>query len=132
MKYMLDTNVCIFILKRDSAVLSAFAAKRDKGAAISAITLAELEFGVCNSGAVEKNRTALLSFLPNVEILPFDGTAAACYGEICSALRKKGRPIGTMDTLIAAHAKAAKLTVVTANTREFERVDGLLVEDWSH
>ena len=130
MRYMLDTNTCIFLLKHNPAVISAFAEKKDDGAAISSITLAELEFGVCNSSAYEKNRNALLSFLPLIEVMPFDGAAAAMYGVICTSLRRKGMPIGQMDILIAAHAKATGLIVVTDNVREFGRVDGLKVENW--
>ena len=130
MKYMLDTNICIFLLKHVPEVLSSFAAKKNDGVAISSITLAELEFGVCNSAAYERNKIALINFLPNIEVLPFEETAAEEYGSICAALRKKGTPIGIMDMLIAAHAKAVKLTFVTNNIREFARIEGLDIEDW--
>ncbi|MDR1571654.1 MAG: PIN domain-containing protein, partial [Clostridiales Family XIII bacterium] len=97
---------------------------------ISSITLAELEFGVSNSKSHERNRNALLAFSTLVEILPFDIQASAEYGEIRAALEKKGMPIGALDTLIAAHAKSRGLTLVTNNTREFRRVEGLFLEDW--
>jgi len=74
---------------------------------------------------------ALTMFLSHIAIQPFDDQAAIEYGRVCAALQKKGNPIGPMDTLIAAHAKSLNLTVVTNNTREFERVDGLRVEDWA-
>ena len=96
----------------------------------SAITLAELEYGVQHSGAPERNAIALAKFLSIVEVLPFDSSAAIEYGDICSTLRKNGITIGTMDMLIAAHGRSEKLTVVTHNTREFERVDGLQLADW--
>lgn len=130
MKYMLDTNTCIFLLEHIPEVLSSFAAKKDDGVAISSITLAELEFGVCNSVAYETNRSALIAFLPIVEVLPFDGAAAEEYGVMCTVLRRKGKAIGTMDMLIAAHAKAVELILVTNNIREFARIEGLNLEDW--
>lgn len=102
----------------------------DDGIAISAITLAELLHGVEASAYPEKNLLALNQFLSIVEILPFDDEAAAEYGKICAALRRQGTPIGTMDMLIAAHAKAKGLIIVTNNIREFERVEGLRLENW--
>lgn len=78
----------------------------------------------------ERNTIALLKFLTIVDVLPFDNNAAAEYGKIRADLKKKGTPIGTIDMLIAAHGKAENLTVVTHNTREFERVEALLLDDW--
>jgi tRNA(fMet)-specific endonuclease VapC len=101
------------------------------GLCISAITLAELEHGVAKSAAPEKNAAALLQFLTILDILPFDDCGAVEYGKICAYLQRRGTPIGTMDTLIAAHALAEGLTVVTNNTREFERVPGLSLENWA-
>jgi len=131
MKYMLDTNICIFALKHMPKVLAAFETKQNDGVAISSIVLAELEFGVCNSSSVDKNRNKLIAFLSIVDVLSFDGAAAAEYGSINADLKKQGTPIGIIDTLIAAHAKAEGLTLVTNNTREFARVSGLKLEDWS-
>jgi tRNA(fMet)-specific endonuclease VapC len=128
--YLLDTNICIFALKHVPNILTAIENRKNEWIAISSITLAELEFGICNSQAVEKNRNALLSFLPTVEVLPFDESAAAEYGIIRANLKKQGCIIGLMDMLIAAHAKSAGLILVTNNTGEFERVDGLEIEDW--
>jgi tRNA(fMet)-specific endonuclease VapC len=128
--YILDTNMCIFALKHIPKVLTALESKRYDGFAISSITLAELEFGVCNSRFIEKNRNALIAFLPAVEVLPFDEIAAAEYGKIRANLQKRGCVIGFMDMLIAAHAKSAGLILVTNNTDEFKRVDGLELEDW--
>ena len=130
MKYLLDTNICIYAQKRNAAILSHIKEAWQDGIAISAITLAELEYGVQHSGAPERNAIALAKFLSIVEVLPFDSSAAIEYGDICSTLRKNGITIGTMDMLIAAHGRSEKLTVVTHNTREFERVDGLLLADW--
>lgn len=130
MKYMLDTNMCIYAQKKNESVLSKIKEHWEEGLAISSITLAELEYGVKASAAPEKNSIALMKFLSIVEILPFDTGAAEEYGNICAYLKKKGRPIGTMDMLISAHAKSEGLTIVTHNTREFERVPDLMLEDW--
>ena len=130
MKYMLDTNVCIYAQKKNENIIAKIKENFEEGLAISAITLAELEYGVKNSSNPEKNTVALLKFLTVVEVLPFDGEAAAEYGDICAALKRNGTPIGPMDNLIAAHAKSEGLTIVTHNVREFERVADLKIEDW--
>ena len=130
MKYMLDTNMCIYAQKNNTNVIARIKENFQQGLAISSITLAELEYGVQASVNVEKNTVALLKFLSIVEILPFDGSASVEYGKICADLRRKGTPIGTMDMLISAHAKSENLIVVTHNTREFKRVEGLQLEDW--
>ncbi|MDR1158153.1 MAG: type II toxin-antitoxin system VapC family toxin [Oscillospiraceae bacterium] len=131
MKYMLDTNTCIFMLKHVPHVLSVFESKKNDDVTISSIVLAELEFGVYNSQSYEKNRNALIAFLSVVAVHSFDGTSAAEYGRINTVLRGRGTPIGIMDMLIAAHAKSMRATLVTNNTREFSRVDGLALEDWT-
>jgi tRNA(fMet)-specific endonuclease VapC len=134
MKYMLDTNMCVFLMQDSPNVQSAFSVKKKDGVAISTITLAELEFGVNNSkssSAMDKNRIKLISFLILVDVLEFDGKAAAEYGKIFAALTKSGNRIGILDTQIAAHAKSAGLITVTNNLREFERIDGLMIEDWT-
>ena len=130
MKYLLDTNICIYAQKGVPSVLQNIQAHWQEGIAISAITLAELEHGVAASANPQKNAIALLKMLSILDVLPFDSDAASEYGVINAALRKQGTPIGTMDTLIAAHGKAAGLIVVTHNTREFQRVDGLQLADW--
>lgn len=130
MKYMLDTNICIYAQKCVPSVLRNIQEHWEEGIAISAITLAELEHGVAASANPQKNAVALLKMLSILDVLAFDSDAASEYGVINAALRKQGTPIGTMDTLIAAHGKAAGLIVVTHNTREFERVDGLQLVDW--
>lgn len=130
MKYLLDTNMCIYAQKGNRSVLENVQKYYKDGLAISSITLAELEYGVQASSNPLKNSVALLKFLSIVDILPFESGAAEEYGKICADLRKKGTPIGTMDMLIAAHAKSENLIVVTHNTREFIRVDGLQLEDW--
>ena len=130
MKYLLDTNMCIYAQKQEPSVLSKIRENYKDGIAISSITLAELEYGVQASASRERNTVALLKFLAIADVLPFDSKAAAEYGKIRADLRKKGSPIGIMDMLIAAHGKAEKLIVVTHNTREFERVEALRLEDW--
>lgn len=130
MKYMLDTNMCIYAQKNISQVIEKIKNNFQYGVAISSITLAELEFGVQASANIEKNTIALYKFLSIVEILDFDSSAATEYGKIRANLKRKGTPIGNMDMLIAAHAKSEDLIVVTHNTREFERVEGLQLEDW--
>lgn len=131
MKYMLDTNICIYAIKnKPEKVLNTLKEKMNDGICISAITLTELAHGVEKSAARDKNRAALLRFLSILTVLPFDDLAAAEYGAVCADLQRKGTPIGTMDMLIAAHAKTEGLILVTNNTREFERVDGLNLENW--
>ena len=131
MRYMLDTNICIYAIKnKPEKVLKTLKEKMNDGICISAITLAELAHGVEKSAARDKNRAALLRFLSILTVLPFDDLAAAEYGEVCADLQRKGTPIGTMDMLIAAHAKTEGLILVTNNTREFERVQGLTLENW--
>ena len=132
MRYMLDTNICIYIIKKQSAtVLKHLQTKMNDGISISAITLAELEYGIAMSERKEKNSVALTQFLAFITILPFEEEAATEYGLIRSDLRKKGTPIGPMDELIAAHAKSKNLILATNNTREFERVEGLTIENWT-
>lgn len=130
MKYMLDTNTCIFIIKKDENVLSHLKNIDFKEICISSITLSELEYGIAKSMYSEKNQKALDAFVYNFSILPFDSNATHEYGKIRANLEKIGSPIGGMDMLIAAHAKSQKLILVTNNTKEFIRVDGLKIEDW--
>ena len=130
MKYMLDTNICIYAIKhKPEIVIKRFLAHNPDEMCISAITYGELMHGVEKSQSTEKNRIALALFLS--PILEFGAEAAEEYGRIGADLEKKGTPIGSMDLLIAAHAKAEQLIIVTNNTREFKRVEGLPVEDWT-
>jgi tRNA(fMet)-specific endonuclease VapC len=131
MTYMLDTNICIFMLRHNEKVIGRFHASMSRGITVSAIVFAELEFGAANSAAQEKNRDALISFATLVQAIDFDGHAAAEYGEIRAHLERSGRQISPLDTLIAAHARSRGLTLVTNNTREFSRVPGLALEDWA-
>lgn len=132
MKFMLDTNICIFAIKhKPENVIQKFLQHDPEELCISAITYAELMHGVEKSMAVAKNHAALSLFLSPITILDFDASAAEEYGKIRAELEKKGTPIGPMDLLIAGHAKSEELILVTNNTREFQRVEGLMVEDWT-
>ena len=132
MRYMLDTNICIYAIKhRPEQVLIRLQAHDPKEICISSITYGELVHGVEKSQAVEKNRVALALLLANIEIINYDSLAADYYGKIRAELEKMGTPIGPLDTMIAAHAKSLDYVVVTNNTREFERVSGLRLENWA-
>ena len=132
MKYMLDTNICIYAIKhKPDAVIQNFLSHDPEEMCISAITYAELTHGVEKSMAVERNRIALSLFLSPITILDFDRRAAEEYGKVKAELEKKGTPIGPMDTLIAGHARAGGFILVTNNTREFNRVADLAAEDWT-
>ncbi len=131
MKYLLDTNICIYIIKqKPSIVLERLQKVKVNEIGISVITLAELEYGVAKSGFPERNKLALIQFLAPFEILPFSETAAAIYGRIRSDLEKKGQNIGPYDLLIGAQALSENLTLVTNNEREFRRIPGLMIENW--
>jgi tRNA(fMet)-specific endonuclease VapC len=129
--YLLDTNTCIYIInKKPPAALSRIQTKRPEQVAISTITQAELEYGLARSRHPEQNRVALLQFLFPFQLLDFDQLAAVQYGTIRSDLEAKGKPIGPMDMLIAAQAKAHDLILVTNNEREFRRIEGLRIVNW--
>lgn len=132
MTYMLDTNICIYAMKqKPEKVLQRFKQKLNSGICISSITLAELEYGMKRSSDPAKNEQALLRFLAPLSVLPFGSAAASAYGEIRAYLQSKGTPIGPLDMLIAGHAKAEDLILVTNNVREFERVPALEIENWA-
>ena len=130
MRYLLDTNACIFLMKGNPEILKHFITKKEFGIAISTITVAELYYGVSNSEQKEKNSTNLINFFIGLNILDFDSGSAMEYGRIRADLRKKGIPIGQMDMLIAAHAKSKSLILITNNTNEFQRIADLQIEDW--
>jgi tRNA(fMet)-specific endonuclease VapC len=132
---MLDTNTCIFAIRgarKDGSPYQCVVdkLKQETEIIISAITYSELCFGVELSEFVENNKEALENFLSYVDVVDYDAFAAEEYGKIRAGLKKKNSQIGTMDMLIAAHAKALGVTLVTNNTRDFERIDGLTLEDW--
>ncbi|HBR22618.1 MAG TPA: VapC toxin family PIN domain ribonuclease [Nitrospiraceae bacterium] len=132
MKFMLDTNTCIFLIKQKSQkVLHHFKSCSVGDIGISAVSLAELEYGVEKSQHIQKNKIALNEFLLPLEIAPFDDNAAEIYGAVRSGLEKDGMPIGSMDMLIGAHALSLGVTLVTNNIKEFERIKTLKVVDWT-
>lgn len=129
-RYLLDTNTCIYIINRRPAkVFQRFAGLHIGEIAISSITGAELAFGVAKSGS-QRNHHALDKFLAPLEILPFDEAAMRRYGVLRSDFERRGTPIGALDLLIAAHALALNATLVSNNLREFQRVEGLTLENW--
>ena len=131
MQYLLDTNICIFLIRKKSArVLRELRRHDPSELCISTVTVAELEYGCDRSADPVGNRLALTEFLSPFTILPFDEAAARTYGKVRTGPEKKGAPIGAMDLMISAHALSKQLTVVTNNTREFNRVSGLSVTDW--
>ena len=131
MKILLDTNICIYIIKRKpQAVLSRFYTYKVGDIGISSITVAELEFGVKKSQSPQQNQQALTQFLLALTIVDFDSKAADAYGAIRAELEKRGTPIGSLDTLIAAHALSLDVTLITNNVKEFNRVPRLKLENW--
>jgi tRNA(fMet)-specific endonuclease VapC len=128
--FMLDTNTCIFIQKRVPAVLERFQAALPHGVCVSAITVAELEFGIAKSTRKEESAQALSHILALAPAIPCDLEPTSAYGRIRAYLKGQGSPIGPLDTLIAAHALSRGCTLVTNNTREFSRVPGLPLTDW--
>jgi len=130
-RFLLDTNTCIYIIKRrPQQVLARLQALDISTVGISSITLSELEYGVAKSSRPGQNMLALAQFVAPLEILPYDDVAAAKCGETRAHLERQGMPIGPLDTLIAAHALALGSTLVTNNVSEFSRVPELGVEDW--
>lgn len=131
MRYLLDTDICIYVInERPPHVLQAFLRHESEGLGISAITAAELHYGVARTGS-SRNLKALYKFLAPLEIAPFDLAAAEVFGQVRAWLTAQGTPIGPSDTQIAAHAQALGVTLVTNNTREFVRVPGLRLENWA-
>lgn len=132
MRFLLDTDTCIYIIKKiPQRVLRHFETLSPGDVGISAITLSELVFGVEKSARPAQNREALESFVAPLEVAPYDHAAAASYGSIRAALAKSGKMIGNNDLLIAAHAVSLNIPLVTNNVREFKRVHGLKVENWA-
>ena len=128
---MLDTNICIYIIKnKPQSVKEKFQNFHIGELCISSITVSELMYGAYKSEYTEKNLKAIDSFLLPFEIVEYDYSAAVEYGRIRATLEKKGNVIGNMDMQIAGHALALGMTVVTNNTKEFERVEGLTLDNW--
>ena len=132
MRLILDTNICIYLIKEQPAsVLDRFTAHPVGDIGVSVITLAELEYGVAKSSRPARNRAALEQFVSPLEVAAFDRDATAVYGRVRAQLEKKGQPIGSMDLLIAAHAISLDVRLITHNVKEFRKVPGLRIEDWA-
>ena len=130
MKWMLDTDTCIEIIKKHPIALKKLRGKSIGQVGISSITLGELAFGAEKSSRPEDARAALDEFLLALEIAAFDEHAAMSYGEVRGSLARHGKPIGPLDTLIGSHAHVMDVVLVTHNTREFAQIEGLRLEDW--
>ena len=130
-RYMLDTDACIALIKnRPEAMRSRLSRLSPKEVGISGIVVAELWFGVAHSHKKKKNEAALKDFLDYATAMDWPCEASPLYGKIRSGLQKQGKPIGAMDLLIASHALFLDAVLVTNNTREFERVPHLKIENW--
>ena len=130
LKYLLDTNIVIYVLKRrPKEVLAMFNANASR-MAISSITLSELFYGAEKSLNTDKNLEAAEEFVSHLDVLPYDAKASQHYGQIKAALEKKGQIIGENDIHIAAHARSHGLILVSNNVREFKRVPNLVLENW--
>lgn len=132
-RYLFDTSICIDLLRgrAPSNLVRRLSRRKIDDVAISSITLAELQYGVSKSSRPEHHALLLAKFCAPLAILPFDQNAAAIYGPARTAMERAGAPIGPLDTLIAAHALSLGLIVITCNEKEFRRVPGLRVENWS-
>lgn len=131
MTFLLDTNTCVYAIKRWPGVMERLHSLTPEDVAVSSITLAELWFGAAKSSKPVRTRASVDAFLRPFHVLAFEREAAAAYAEIRLRLERTGRPIGEHDLLIASIARSRRLTVVTHNVREFARVSGLRVEDWA-
>ncbi len=131
MKLMLDTNICIAMIKqKPNDIGQKFSHYQIGDICISSVSLAELSYGVAKSQFSKKNKAALEEFVMPLKVAEFDESAAQYYGVLRATLEKKGIPIGPLDTMIAAHALSLHVSLVTNNTREFSRVEGLNLLDW--
>jgi len=131
LKYLLDTNIVIYTIKNRPAQVKRRFMEHEGRMAISTITLGELVYGAEKSRHVEQNLNDVEAMVARLELLPFDSGAAYHFGQIRASLYQKGKPIGAYDMMLAGQARASGLTLVTNNVQEFERVPGLLLEDWS-
>ncbi|QXI37969.1 type II toxin-antitoxin system tRNA(fMet)-specific endonuclease VapC [Pseudomonas xantholysinigenes] len=130
LRYMLDTNICIFTIKNKPQVVREAFNRYHGQLAISTVTLMELIYGAEKSAAPERNLAIVEGFAARLDVLDYDIQGAAHTAQLRAELAKAGTPIGPYDRMIAGHARARGLTLVTSNLREFQRVPGLRVEDW--
>lgn len=131
LRYMLDTNICIYVIKNRPSALREKFNKHAQDLCISTVTLAELMYGAEKSANRKSNLDVVESFAARLSVLPFDEKAAAHHGQIRAELEHKGTPIGPYDLMIAGHARGEGLVLVTNNVCEFERVAGLRIENWT-
>jgi len=131
MKYLLDTNICIYIIKKKpEKVIKRFKEKKPGDITISSITISELEYGVAKSSKPDINTIALKEFLAPLMVIDYTSKDSEHYGKIRKDLEKKGTPIGAMDLLIASQAISREMILVTNNENEFKRVKGIRIENW--
>lgn len=130
LRYLLDTDICIYVIKNRPDYLRKIFNRHSAHIGISSITLAELIYGVEKSVRPERNLSVVENFAARLTVLPFDENAAAHAGQVRAALEKAGLPIGAWDLLIAGHARSEGLVFVTNNQKEFRRVEGLRLENW--
>ena len=132
MKFMLDTDICIYMIKENPpAVLDRLKRTSPADVCISAITLSELEYGAYKSSRPDQNRMRLAEFLAPLQVVAYDSMASTEYGQVRAALERQGNVIGPLDMLIAAHALSLHCTLVTNNEAEFSRVPRLRVQNWA-
>ena len=130
LRYMLDTNICIYVIKRQPSELRERFDRLAEELAISTVTLAELYYGAEKSSRQDANRQTVENFAARLEILQFSASAAIHYGQVRADLERARRVCGPYDMMIGAHARSEGLTVVTNNLREFARMPGVRVENW--
>ena len=131
MRYLIDTNICIYVInEHPPELLEKFKGKTLGEMAVSTITISELQYGVSKSQSRERNARRLAEFLVPFELLPYDAEAARCYGDIRWQLERAGEVIGPLDMLLAAQALSCELVMVSNNEDEFRRVPSLKVENW--
>ncbi len=131
MKFLIDTNICIYIINNRIEGSSRWIRSAGiENVCISSISITELEYGISKSAKFEETQEALYKFLSGFNILDFDLNAAQAYGKIRSDLQKSGTPIGSMDMLIAATAISRKMTLVSNNEKEFKRISNLEIVNW--
>lgn len=131
LKYMLDTNICIFTVKNRPAHMREVFNRHHGQMCISAVSLMELIYGAEKSASSERNLAVVEGFAARLDVLPYDEIAASHTGQLRAELAKSGTPIGPYDQMIAGHARSRGLIIVTNNRREFDCVPGLRVEDWA-
>jgi tRNA(fMet)-specific endonuclease VapC len=131
LRFLLDTDICIYVLKKDPDVLDQFLSKSKEDVAVSVIAEAELLTGAAKSSSPIKALRVIENFLAPLELIDFTSEDAIVYAQVRAKLERAGTPIGPLDTLIAAQAISRQLTLVSNNEREFRRVHGLRFENWT-